>query len=315
MHGTMTAIARSLAHFPAQSRWMAVGRTVIALGQLSALLFTPTDKFFVPVEGISKDSCESWRAGTAYCIAGDGSTLFPTIVVAIILALVVIGLLPRFTGILHYWATLSFSTAISLPDGGEAAAQVVTFWIAVVLLADARRNHWSAPSAVDVGPLTAVAWAGQVGLRLQVAYIYLNASLAKLNVEEWRDGSAVYYVVRGEYFGTGEHLEGLVHGLTSVPVVALGLAWGAMATEFAIAALLVMRPARRRAALGLSVALHVGIIAVMGLWSFALIMMGAVAVCLTSTARSEVTERPAPDGRQSVGSRDQIGDDLLPVRP
>lgn len=89
-------------------------------------------------------------------------------------------------------------------------------------------------------------------------------------------------MTRGEYFGAPPYLEGLVHGLTAIPVIALALAWGTIGLELSIGVLLA-QPRRRWRPLALagSVLLHAGILVIVGLWSFGFVMVGAVvAACL-----------------------------------
>lgn len=60
------------------------------------------------------------------------------------------------------------------------------------------------------------------------------------------------------------------------PVLSLAMMWGTIATEVAIAYFLVSSVRTGRFGVWLSVCLHVLIIAMIGLWSFAIIMIGAV---------------------------------------
>lgn len=273
----------AIASFPYGSRWITAGRALVALSQLSIILITPLAALFVPVIGQGvKPTCDGvWRA-TAYCITPGSSEWLPTVLLTLVFCSVVAGLYPRITSILHYWATLSLSLGISLPDGGEAAAQAFALFFVLTCAGDGRRNGWR--SASRTGPptvLDALSWAGHWGLRLQVAWIYTNAAVTKLKVNEWQDGTAMYYIVRGELFGAGDWVRELALWVTAIAPVELALTWGAIGIELCIAFVIVSRRDQGRlVALGLAVMLHGGIIMMIGLWSFGLVMIGGVCAAM-----------------------------------
>lgn len=277
----------AIASFAGPDRWVGAGRTLIALAQLSILCFTPTEYLFVPLVGESqKPQCEGWRHITAYCFGNEDFRPWVSVLLILLLLIVASGLFPGLTAVPHYWATVSISTGISLPDGGEAAAQVITLFLVFLLLGDRRMSHWHRPSASfsPRGVLHGLAWSAHWGLRLQMAWIYINAAIPKLSVQEWKDGTAVYYITRGEFFGAPKHLESLIYWVTSIPLVELLMTWGTIGVELMIAYLLVFgKTPTRLVALILSVTLHAGIIVIIGLWSFALVMIGGVVAAMAGT--------------------------------
>lgn len=64
--------------------------------------------------------------------------------------------------------------------------------------------------------------------------------------------------------------------------------WGAIFIECAIGILVLCKFRYRMVSLVLAVALHVFIIVTIGLWSFALVMVGAVAIAAAPSARADV---------------------------
>jgi antimicrobial peptide system SdpB family protein len=196
--------------------------------------------------------------------------------------------------VLHFWIALSVNQSISLPDGGEAVAQVVTLLLVLVSCNDRRTWHWQRPADVQHRDSVwqGIGWAGHWGLRLQMAYIYLNASVAKTAVDDWSDGTALYYVFRGEYFGARGLFSQVFLWISANPFGALALAWGTILGEGLIALFILGGRRRQRLALALSLLLHVGIIVGIGLWTFGLIMIGGI---LAAAAPS--LDPPAADGR------------------
>lgn len=286
----------AIANFHGADRWIGSGRTLIALAQLSILCFTPTAYLFVPVSGEpQKPHCEGWKGLTAYCLGNDDFRPWVSILLIALLMVVASGFFPALTAVPHYWATVSISTGISLPDGGEAAAQVITLFLVFLLLGDRRKTHWhrASPSTRPRNVLLGLTWAAHWGLRLQMAWIYVNAAIPKLSVQEWKDGTAVYYITRGEFFGAPKHLQELIYWATSMPLVELLLTWGTIAAELTIAYFLIFGKNRTRlVSLALCVALHAGIIAVIGLWSFALVMIGGVAAAMAGIQLRQQVHAP-----------------------
>ena len=281
-------IQRSTENFLGADRWVGFGRTLIALGQLTILCFTPSGFLFVPVAGESmKPQCNGWRNLTAYCLGGQEFRPWITALLIVILLIVMIGVFPAVTAVLHFWATISISSGISLPDGGEAAAQVITLFLVFLLIGDRRKSHWHIASqkSSSQGFLRGFTWAAHWGIRLQMAWIYVNAAIPKLSVPEWADGTAIYYITRGEFFGAPTYLQDFVFWATSIPWLELSLTWGTIATELTIAYFLLFGKKRARlTSLVLCATLHVGIIVVIGLWSFALVMIGGVCASMVGTS-------------------------------
>lgn len=267
--------------FDPESVTLGVARTGLASAQLLLLVVTGPAHLFVPVLGQEEaPACSSWVQRTsAFCLGEGllGLDLVRWLVVAG-LVLVASGFMPRLTGVLHYWLTLSISTSIALPDGGEAVAQVVTLFLMLIALNDRRRWHWRpGDGGATARPLNGLAWAALWGLRLQMAYIYINSSVTKLAVDAWAEGTALFYITRGAFFGADNPLAPLVLWATENSVLTLALTWGTIVGEGAIGVLLLAgRVPGRRLALVLSASLHLGIIAVIGLWTFGIIMVSAV---------------------------------------
>lgn len=207
------------------------------------------------------------------------------------LLLVASGYRPRWTAPLHWWLTFSVAAGISLPDGGEAVAQNVTFLLMFLCVNDRRRWHWSRAMDSRAGPrlLNGLSYVTHWAIRVQMCYVYLNSSLAKLAVKEWSNGTALFYILRGENFGTAAPWSGPLIWVSGTALGALGLAWGTIAIEGLIAVSLVGRPLRQRWSWRLCVMLHSGIALFLGLWSFGMIMVGAVTVATFRAWRPSTT--------------------------
>ncbi|MEI7030937.1 sporulation-delaying protein SdpB family protein [Streptomyces pratensis] len=319
MKSILSRVGTAVLSFRPESRVLGLGRTVLALAQASVLAFTPAAYLFVPVGGDEFElNCSAPFSGSAYCLADGSDRQLVTWFLLAALLVVASGLLPRYTSILHFWVSLSVHGTVTLPDGGETAAQVCTLFLVLASSNDRRTWHWQRPGqAAATSVFQGIAWAGHWGLRLQVAYIYLNSSIAKLPVESWGSGTAGYYVSRMESFGVSGLSADLFLWLTAVPLVALIVSWGTIVTEAAIAVLLVRQSAAGRAvAFALSAALHLGIIMALGLVSFGLTMIGLV-MCATAAPLSVHGRRLRSRLSEKVNRQDPVAeerpvDDAMP---
>lgn len=276
-------ISVASAAFPAQSRILGLGRTIVALAQASVLGLTPSSHLFVPVATDEfTPNCDAPYSMGAYCLADGIDRQIVSWFLLAILLVVASGLLPRYTALPHFWVSFSVHTHIALPDGGETAAQVCTAFLVLACANDRRLWHWQRPrNTARASAFQGVAWAGHWGLRLQLAYLYLNSSTAKLAVEQWGSGSAVYYVTRMESFGAAGLFADTALWLTAIPAVTLMLSWGTIVGEAGLAFLLLRGGRLQVLAFVLCAALHIGIIVSIGIVSFGLTMIGLV-MCATS---------------------------------
>ena len=264
-----------------------VGRSVIALAQLSILILTSWANLTPEIVGQERaPSCLGVAHASIFCLDPSDDKLVARLSAGLALALVLSGFVPAVSGILHAWVSFSLSTSIGLPDGGDSAAAVATILIAFMTLSDRRWNAWrKGPSGTSLTVLDGIAWGAWWMLRLQMAFIYIESGLSKFGTEQWVNGSALYYVVRDPSFGSSGIAGDMARAIAGVPLGTASLTWGTIALEVAVGVLLLGRPRSRRITLVLVVALHVGIIIFIGLWSFAVTMMGAVLVAAAPSVR------------------------------
>lgn len=283
------SLLATLSRFDHRRPWFGVARTVLASGQIVLLAFTDPRALLVPVgDQPAAPYCDGVKAISAYCIGGD--VLAPStrhVIMLIVLVVVASGFLPRATGIVHAWVTFSIAGSIALPDGGELAAKVVTLLLIPMCLTDDRWWHWTRPRSSLSPSARGVAYAALWAVRLQVAGIYLHSGVGKFASADWLSGTAEYYVLRDNMFGAAGWVRDLGVAVMSVPSLAFAVAWGSIVLEITVGVIILCGTDRlRRVALAAVIVFHVGIIVTIGLWTFALVMIGAVAVaCLPATPR------------------------------
>lgn len=284
-------------HFEPRSVSVQLGRSLIAVAQILTLTFTPWERLTPQIVNTPQSPvCRGASSAALFCLAPADRPGVGIAVAIAVLVLVCAGIVPRVVSFAHAWVSYSIAVSLGLPDGGEQVAQVVSILLVGVSIADGRWIAWRRAPRPAKSSLLGVAFAAWWVLRLQMAGVYLQSGIAKLGVEDWVNGSAMYYVVRDSSFGASGPVGELMEAVTATPVGVAVLTWGTILGEVALAVLLLSGPRARRVALGIAVALHVGIIASIGLWSFGLIMIGAV--CAASNVDLVVRRRVRPAVRR-----------------
>lgn len=274
--GTRARVATRLGHaastFDPRGASLAVGRTLVAVAQLSVVTFT-SDAGFFP-SGVPR--CAGLGSLSPWCVAGSSAwgSAAARLVTVLVLALVAVGYRPRLTCIPHWYVTFGLNSAMYFGNGGDQAAVVITLLLIPTCLGDRRRWQWSTPGPPLSADWCGAAYAAHLVLRLQVVLIYGHAVVAKLAEPAWRGGTALHYALQDPTFGAPPAvLSGLEPAWLGGAAI-LGLTWLTLLTEAALALSPLGNRRVRLAALATGVLLHGFIAAAMGLGSFALIMIG-----------------------------------------
>jgi antimicrobial peptide system SdpB family protein len=262
-----------------------LARTLLALGTLATLAASPTETLFRPAAGIpTSPICVSVIRFSAFCVLPRPFLGLAQAVAVGVLLLVASGWRPRLTALPHWWISWSVAASITLPDGGDQVAVVLSLILLPVALTDPRVWHWSPPSPVaptlPAAGIAVLALSALVVARLQVAGIYLHSSLAKVGVEEWRDGTAMYYWLQQPGFGPTPFLREPLLAIAETPVGAALMTWGPIVLEVTLGVSILMAVRARRALLVLGISFHLAIAAMMGLVSFGLSMAAALILLL-----------------------------------
>jgi antimicrobial peptide system SdpB family protein len=256
-----------------------MARTLLALGLLATLATSDASDLFRPSAGVaSYPYCQGVAGYSLFCVM-DPDWARPVAIVVLLVA--ASGWMPRFTALPQWWVTVSFQASATIPDGGDQVAAVMTLLLLPLALTDGRTWHWQRPQDTGGREVSAlVALSALVVIRLQVAGIYLQASMAKLGREEWADGTALYYWLTDPMFGAPGWLTPVLEPVLASAAGVTLLTWGTVALEFALVLGLVAGRAARPYLLMAGITLHAGIAAFMGLGSFALAMVASLVLYL-----------------------------------
>lgn len=147
------------------ARRIQIGRPLIAFAQLLTLSLTSwpnlTADVLTRTPGLY---CSGARAISLFCLGSRTPNEIGKWIGIAITVVVIAGVLPRYTSILHAWLSLSIALSLSLPDGGEAVAVFSTFLIIFITMPDGRMIAWTTrhPHPASIR-LTAIAYAGSIG--------------------------------------------------------------------------------------------------------------------------------------------------------
>ncbi|MEK7283973.1 MAG: sporulation-delaying protein SdpB family protein [Acidobacteriota bacterium] len=262
-----------------------VARTVLALGTLINLACHDVNVLFRPLGvelGEAAGDIRLVRLSLFSILSGERLELARWLGILILLV-VASGWRPRLTGPLHWWVTFSFATSCVVVEGGDQVAANLTLLLLPVTLTDPRRSHWSAPPAI-AGPRQAIAAltarSALMVARIQVGAIYFVACVSKLGVEEWTNGTALYYWFLHPVFGLSGWRRTLMMPLLTHPTTIVFLTWGSLALEALLFMGLLIDRRHRPALLVAGLFFHAGIALVHGLVTFCLAMTAALVLYL-----------------------------------
>jgi antimicrobial peptide system SdpB family protein len=198
-----------------------------------------------------------------------------------ILLVVASGWRPRITAMPHWWVSWSLTANATIQDGGDQITTVLTLALLGICLTDPRRWHWQAVAPTQTpGVRHIVARVSLLLVHLQVCVLYFQASVAKLGVPEWANGTAMWYWSHHPEFGSSSLLRPVTDPLTDSPYGVALLSWGSIALEFTLALAILMRQSWRFRLLAAGITFHAFIALDMGLVSFFAAMTSALLLYL-----------------------------------
>jgi antimicrobial peptide system SdpB family protein len=288
-------------------RSLAIGRTMIALAELSVILFTRNDVLIVSaISPWNGSRCGGLRAASLGCLVGGTPTaagVGKALIVAT-LCLVASGFRPRWTCLPHWYVTASIAVSIDPHNGGDYVAQIVTMLLVPICLGDPRVWQWRR----HAGPLSpgwqGTASAALLTLRVQVIVIYALSAFSKAVDGAWRSGLALRIVADNLSYGPVPPLSRVLHALGNAPGAAPAAAWAVMSLEAIIAVAVGAGPRGRAIALVLGFLFHLGTIVVLRIPSFGAVMIGLlIIVCGPDSWRlcREAARRRARPGDRRGG--------------
>ena len=257
-----------------------ITRSILALSTFLTLLFNKTEYLFKPAAGI--DSYPFRILDFTLFGFGQDNYLMLTIFkyfALLILFLVIIGWRPRITGILHWYIALSVQSDMIVIDGGSQIAAILTFLLIPITLTDNRKWHWSKLERNNHTHSKIIVFITYFFIRLQIAIVYFDSVVEKLKVQEWVDGTAVYYFTKDPIMGFNSVFTMLSNWIVESPFVVL-ITWLTLLVQMILVFALVLPKKYWKSILIVAILMHEVIALFLGLITFSLTMLGALIIYL-----------------------------------
>lgn len=184
-----------------------------------------------------------------------------------ILVIVITGYFIKVTSLLHWWLSISFFFCSSVIDGGDQITAILTFLLLPLCLTDMRNNHWEITKPYS-STLTIVGLSSVYLIKLQIAIIYFHAAVGKFDVEEWSNGTALYYWFNHSFFGASDNLIPYINFSLSNSWIVTVLTYGVLVFEILLFLCLLANEKVRRMFLFPAILFHFLIIVFHGIFSF-----------------------------------------------
>ncbi|MEO6176366.1 MAG: hypothetical protein ABIP27_14540 [Flavobacterium circumlabens] len=125
-------------------------------------------------------------------------------------------------------------------------------------------------------------------ISLQVFTIYFFASVGKFKVEEWKNGTALYYWFTQPLFGGTSFFKPFIDLLLSSPVAATLLNWSVLVIELLIAlSIFILDARKKKVIISLGILFHFFIGLFMGIVSFSFVMCSALLILISKNVNYE----------------------------
>lgn len=263
-----------------------IARTLFAFSTLMTLLVNPPSVLFRELSGDdSRIVCSSLLSTSLFCVLGEDKLIYSYLMSIVILIFAIVGWFPKIIAVLHWYVSFSVFASAKFIDGGEHVAALFTLLLIPISLIDPRKSQWHAPVTLylENKPFsTSFAYFNLFFIRVQISIIYLQASIAKLLVPEWVDGTALYYWLNSNLVGLNDTAKFLLGPVLETGIVAI-LTWGTLLVEFMLGISLFLTKEIRAVLFYCGLALHLAIAVFMGITSFSLMMTACLLLLLWPT--------------------------------
>lgn len=271
----------SYVHNIIQSNTITFARACLAASVLGTLVFTPLYDLF-PLHHLEKIQAENMVSDLNFFFLFNDIG-FARLAAIAILIMVIAGMYPRITCLLHSWVTYSYFHGMLIVEGGDQINAILTLLLIPICILDNRMNAWRQGSHSSVklpAFLYDNAKYATYFICIQMSVLYLNAGVAKAFETEWYNGTAVYYWFYDQMFGASPWLQQTLGFLFKNGITVSLINWGVIGLEISLFVALFLRQEYKYLLFTLGFFFHFAIVMVHGLTSFWLAMTGGIILYL-----------------------------------
>lgn len=263
---------------------LTLARSVLALSTFLVLALNPTSVLLHDPSRpeAAASTCTGIASVGAFCAAPQDTAELVRWLLVMTCIPTLLGILPAVAAPLHAYAAFSLASNTVGIEGGDYLQTTVTVVLVGVCCTDGRWNGWR-PRRTALPRLRYIpAHVLLLALKLQLAYVYLEAATVKQVHPIWADGSALWFWVQQPNFGARPEVQDLLKWVLSHAPLLHAATWGVIVTEYVLAfsVLAARRRTPRFLTLGVSAALHLVFSVILGLITFEISMLGAMLVLM-----------------------------------
>lgn len=248
-----------------------IGRACLALCSILTLAFNPDYVLFPVNNGTISLNNDPYNIFLLFENISCGIW-----VSNIILILVIIGIYPRITSILHVWVTYSITTSVLVIEGGDQIVFQISAYLLPLCLTDNRFNAWFIGKRKKMLSV----YLGYLSYSLiifQMFLIYFFAGMGKIGSIVWQEGTAAYYWFNYPGFGASYIISDILSSLLKNPWLVSSFTWGTIILELLLAILIISLNKKYSKLIFLtSFFFHFLIAGIFGLISFLFAMLGGI---------------------------------------
>lgn len=263
-HGFQLTVARSV---------LALSTAlVLAANDTSVLLHDPS------TPGLRPSNCTGLAALGAFCLDESADAEVVRWLLVLLCVPTLIGAVPGLAAPLHAYAAFTLASNTVGIEGGDYLTASVTAVLALVCVTDWRPFGWPPRSSATPALRHVPSQILLVTLKVQLAYVYLEAAVVKQTHPIWADGSALWFWLQQPNFGARPEIRSVLGSAFSHAPLLQSATWGVIVTEYVLAfsVLAARRRNVRLMTLALSATMHLVFALVLGLVTFAISMIGVV---------------------------------------
>lgn len=263
---------------------LALGRSLLALGTVLTLSFSPAATFFhssAPDTSAAVQCMGIARMGL-FCLVPE-ALLDPTRFVLIALCVpALIGFIPALAAPLYFYAAFSLSNNSLGIEGGDQLSTNFAAVLVAICLFDRRIWAWRPRSSGRRQLAHVVPNILMIALLVQMAFLYFEAAMVKASHPLWSEGSALWFWTQQSGFGVREEVQPLLLTVLSVAWISQSVTWGVVVLEGSMAVGIVFARSRnlRFSFIVLGVIFHSVIALLMGLVTFGIAMTACLVIVL-----------------------------------
>lgn len=254
-------------------------RSILALSLLLSIWLEGTNLFPDPyLENLRNQSL--WAKYNLFLILPSSEIKYSIFISILILLLVITGFLPKITSLLHFWVAISFLNTSIIIEGGDQIATTITLLLIPIILIDKRKNLWS-DRKIKYSYFENISCNFfLLIIKTQMCVLYFHAAIGKLIIDEWLDGTALYYWITHNIFGVHPSLKIFFEHLLKSPYFTTTITWSVILIELLLSVSFFFTDKLKETMLKLGLFFHLLIFLLMGLFNFWLYMSACLILYL-----------------------------------